>query len=128
MAESATLERRLRHIKRGLARSGIEVRADSVAWSTVQAALSRGDVRLGAALAGMSGGSLSDWGGAMQAHGLTTEEYAHRVFSEVETPPWSVVDTGVRRDYMEAELKRAQAGEPSEPCPSGDCTTCGVCD
>ncbi len=127
MVESATIERRLRHIKRSLARSGIEIRADSVAWSTVQAALSRGDARLGTALAGTSGGSLSDWRTALQEHGITTEEYAHRLYSEGETLPWSVVDTGVRHEYMEAELKMAQAGEASEPCPLGDCTVCGVC-
>jgi radical SAM superfamily enzyme YgiQ (UPF0313 family) len=128
MAESATLERRLRRIKRALARSGIEIRAESVAWSTAQAALSRGDARLGAALAGISGGALSDWRSALQEHDLRTEDYAHRVFSEGETLPWSVADTGVRREYMEAELKMAQAGEASEPCPPGDCTVCGVCE
>jgi len=42
--------------------------------------------------------------------------------------PWSVVDTGVREDWLMEEFRRAGACEPTPDCREAGCTGCGVCD
>jgi len=127
MAAEEVLTRRIARIKRALPKEGIDVRAESVAWSIVQGDLSRGDERLGEALAGISGGSLASWRGALQEHGLSAGRYAHREIPLDEPLPWSVVDSGVVPVYLIDELKKARRGSPSPPCPPQECRKCGVC-
>ncbi|MEE8374093.1 MAG: radical SAM protein, partial [Dehalococcoidia bacterium] len=127
MAGSGDLERRTRRIKSGLAGSGIEVRAESVGWSLVQGVLSRGDVRLGAALASMPENSLAAWRQALAQHDLSAEHYIHRELPLGEPLPWSVVDSGVATSYFRDELDKAWRGGQTAACPPQDCSKCGVC-
>lgn len=41
--------------------------------------------------------------------------------------PWSVVDTGVREEWLRGEYGRAEAGEPTADCREAGCTGCGAC-
>lgn len=127
MAGPDDLERRTRRIKSGLAGSGVEVRAESVGWSLVQGVLSRGDARLGAAVASMSGSSLAAWRHALAQHDLSTEHYIHRELPLGEPLPWSVVDSGVATSYFRDELDKAWRGAQTAACPPRDCSKCGVC-
>jgi len=127
MAPEDVLTRRTARIKQALPREGIEVRSESVGWSAVQGALSRGDARLGEALAGVTGNSLSAWRRALGDHGLSISGYAHREIPLDEPLPWSVVDSGVVPEHLAHELERAREGSASPPCPPRECRTCGVC-
>ncbi len=127
MAPKDILQRRTKRIKNGLAKSGIEVRAESVGWSLVQGVLSRGDVRLGAALASMSGYSLAAWHRALEERDLSADFYAHRELPLDEPLPWSVVDSGITCDYLGEELEKARRGAETPPCPPKNCYKCGVC-
>ncbi len=42
--------------------------------------------------------------------------------------PWERIDTGVSREFLLAEARRAQMGEPTPDCRAGACGQCGVCD
>ena len=127
MAPEDVLARRVRRIKSGLASRGIEVRAESAGWSTVQGTLARGDARLGTVLASTSRDSLAAWRSAMQEHGLSADEYAHHEFSVGAPLPWSVVDSGVTADYLADELEEARVGRETPSCPPEGCRACGVC-
>jgi radical SAM superfamily enzyme YgiQ (UPF0313 family) len=127
MAPEDVLRGRANRSRRALPREGIDVRSESVAWSVVQGALSRGDSRLGTALAGMSGTSLASWRKALEDHGLSLNEYAHREMACDEPLPWSVVDSGVTTAYLADELEKARTGTQSPPCPPKECENCGVC-
>ena len=127
MAPGEVLSRRTNRIKNGLAKSGIEVRAESVGWSLVQGVLSRGDTRLGAALASMSGNSLAEWRRALEDYGLSAEHYIHRELPFDEPLPWSVVDSAVTPEYLTEELAKARRMAQTPPCPPKDCHQCGVC-
>jgi len=127
MASEGVLNRRMNRIKSALTRSGIEVRAESVGWSLVQGALSRGDARLGAALASMSGYSLAAWRRTLEDHSLSVEHYIHRELSFDEPLPWSVVDSAVAAGYLRDDLDKACRGAETQPCPPKDCHECGVC-
>ena len=127
MASEGVLNRRMNRIKSALTRSGIEVRAESVGWSLVQGALSRGDARLGAALASMSGYSLAAWRRALQECNLSADFYIHRELPFDEPLPWSVVDSSVTPEYLSEELAKARRWAQTQPCPPEDCHECGVC-
>ncbi|TET75278.1 MAG: radical SAM protein, partial [Dehalococcoidia bacterium] len=127
MPPEEVLKRRINRIKNGLTKSGIEVRTESVGWSLVQGVLSRGDARLGAALASMSGYSLAEWRRALEVRDLNADYYIHRELPFDEPLPWSVVDSGVTPEYLGEELAKARRWAQTQPCPLKDCHECGVC-
>ena len=127
MTNAETLNHRLSTLKKNLVPKGIEIRSDSVAWSLVQGVLSRGDAKLGAALASMSGNSLAAWRRALEEHDLDSDFYIHGQLPLDEPLPWSVVDSAVTCDYLREELEKARASAQSPPCPPKDCHKCGVC-
>ena len=127
MADARTLSHRLSLLKESLRARGIEVRAESVAWTMVQGALSRGDERLAQALARMEGNSLSSWRRALRECALDEEYYVKRELSPAQGLPWSKLDSGVEPRYLELELEKALRGEETAPCPKAGCSECGVC-
>ena len=127
MASEKVLSGRINRIKSGLARSGIEVRAESVGWSLVQGILSRGDTELGAILANLSGHSLAAWRKALKEYNINADYYVHRQLACDEPLPWSVADSGVKADYLEDEFRKSGRSIQTIPCPPGDCQKCGVC-
>ena len=126
MAGADVLEHRLSIIK-GLCPKGIEVKAESAAWSVVQGVLSRGDSRLGAVLANMKRDSLSAWRRAFEESNLDPDFYVHREIPYAERLPCARVDSGVDQRYLRRELERARRGAYTSPCPKTECHKCGVC-
>ena len=106
MARPEVLEPRLRLIRKRLSREGIEVKAESVGWSVVQAVLARGDSRLADVLADLPEDSLAAWRGTARKHGLDLEEQACRELPQ-EDLPWSALDTGIDPCRLRQELERA---------------------
>ena len=127
MAPEDVLNERVNRVKNALARSGIEVRAESVGWSLVQGALARGDAKLGGVLANMQRNSLAAWRRALEECNLSASHYAHRELPRDEPLPWSVLDSGVTPDYLKNELGKAHHSIESLPCPTEECHKCGVC-
>ena len=127
MARPEILEHRLSLIKGSLPKRGIDIKSESVGWSTVEGILARGDSRLASALVNGSEGSLSAWHRALERCGLDEESYAHREFDPAERLPWSRLDLGVDPQYLRDELSRSKRGTHTSPCPRTECHECGVC-
>jgi radical SAM superfamily enzyme YgiQ (UPF0313 family) len=127
MAHVDVLNERVNQIKSALAKSGIEVRAESVGWSLVQGVLARGDVKLGGVLARMERHSLAAWRRALDECNLRADYYAHRELTLDEPLPWAVLDSGVTPRYLKKELAKARHSIESPPCPPEECHRCGVC-
>jgi radical SAM superfamily enzyme YgiQ (UPF0313 family) len=127
MAPEDVLNERVKRIKNSLARSDIEVRAESVGWSIVQGVLARGDARLGKVLAGMSRNSLAAWRRALEECNLSASHYVHRELPLNGPLPWNVLDSGITPDYLKMELGKARLSIESPPCPTEECHKCGVC-
>ena len=127
MAPEEVLAGRMNRIKNRLAKSGIDVRTDSVGWSLVQGVLARGDARLGDVLSRMPQNSLAAWRRAMQDCNLKADSYIHREIPSDEVLPWSVLDSGIKIDYLRGELDKARYGIETPPCPPVECRKCGVC-
>jgi radical SAM superfamily enzyme YgiQ (UPF0313 family) len=90
MAPQPVLKRRLRSLRTGLRRLGVRTSTESLAWSEVQATLSRGDRRLGRALNSLQGSSLASWHQAMASQELAAEEFTRARTAEEELP-WAFV-------------------------------------
>ena len=63
---------------------------------------------------------------AMREAQLDPAFYLYRERSPEEMFPWERLDMGFRKDYLYAELQRAQKLLPTVPCFAG-CHRCGVC-
>jgi len=105
MAPVEGLKEGLNRIERALRPRGIAVKAESPAWAAVQGVLSRGDSRVGQALVRVKRRSLAAWRRTLRECQLDAVEY-QRERSLDEPLPWSVVDSGVSRDYLWREMCR----------------------
>jgi len=107
MAPVEGLKERLTRIEQALRPGGIAVKAESPAWAAVQGVLSRGDSRVGRALVRMKGRSLAAWRRALRECQLEAAEYLGERSLD-EHLPWSVVDSGISRDYLWREMARGR--------------------
>jgi hypothetical protein len=102
----------MEHLRKHLARIGIDVRPESHNWSDIQALLSRGDRRLTPVLTQVAraGESLGAWKKAMREvrdRIPTLEYYAYRDIGENEILPWSHVSSEDKSPYLARQLSEA---------------------
>ena len=121
--------------------SAIKAKAITYNWhdaevSLVEAALARGDRRMGAVIEEVwrRGGRLEGWSeyfslqrwlDAFEACGLDIDFYATRERPLDELLPWEHMDMGVRRAHLEHEWKMALEARLSPDC-RAQCTGCGA--
>ena len=109
MAELADLNRRMVVLKKALSPKGIKVRSESLAWSQVQGALSRGDTNMAEVLAGIEEVSLAGWRRAVAKCRLDVDYYVLKQWDVSQELPWAMLDLGVSQEHLVSELKRALA-------------------
>ena len=109
MAEPAALSRRLDMLKKVLPPRGRGVKSESLAWSQVQGALSRGDIKIAEVLANMDGATLAGWRQAVAKCQLDIDYYVLKQWDIDRPLPWGMLDLGVPRERLVGELKRALA-------------------
>jgi radical SAM family uncharacterized protein len=106
--------------------------------SFLEAALARGDRRLGAVIArAYDLGCRFDawdeefrfdlWMQAFKDEGLDPAWYANRERGLDEVLPWDHLHSGVSKEYMLAQREAALSGISTADCRTDSCTDCGVC-
>ena len=106
--------------------------------SYVEALLARGDRRLGRVIkkARELGQQFDAWGEhfcfdtwmqAMDETGLDPEFYVTRERDEDEVLPWDHIDTGVTKEFLLRERRRAFEGRMTPDCRRDRCHACGAC-
>jgi len=134
-----TMDEYLRRVE--LLRASMRSKAINYKWHSpeqgfVEAALARGDRRLGAVIeaAWESGSrfdswdecfSLPNWASAFEKCGIDPKFYANRERSDDEVLPWSVVTAGVSEGHLRRERDAARAGKKTPDCREL-CSNCGV--
>ena len=124
-------------LKRGLRRLGIKPSWQDPKTSLLEAALSRGDRRLGRVIyraweLGSSFDAWSEhfnfenWRRAFAEAGISPEFYAQRERSPDEALPWAHIDVGVSTAYLKRELEHALAGKETPDCRLNTCNVCGL--
>jgi radical SAM family uncharacterized protein len=105
--------------------------------SCVEAALSRGDRRVAAALeeAWRAGAYLdawqehfdfARWQQAFATTGQRVEQWAQRWLEPTLPLPWDIIDVGVSRQFLQREYQRALAAQPTPDCRGAGCAQCGL--
>ncbi|MFC2007974.1 TIGR03960 family B12-binding radical SAM protein [Chloroflexota bacterium] len=124
-------------LKSGLQRKGTRLSWNDHKVSLLEAALSRGDRRLGQVIhnAWKLGSTFDAWtehfdyGNWLRAFaeaGLDPGFYAHRQRPLDESLPWAHIDVGVTDTFLKEEYQRALAETETPDCRHHTCNTCGV--
>ena len=118
-------------------RKGIKFSWSDPEVSFLEAALSRGDRRVGKAIhnAWKLGCKFDSWGEhfhfekwkqAFKEAGIEPEFYSQRQRSLDEVLPWSHIDIGVSADFLKKEYERSLEGVETPDCHTGACNACGL--
>jgi len=124
-------------LKQGLRRKGIRLSWQDPKVSLLEAALSRGDRRLGKVIyrAWKLGCTFDSWDEhfnyenwlrAFDETGLEPNFYAQREHSLDELLPWSHIDAGVTTAFLKREYQRALHGKETPDCRYNTCNACGL--
>lgn len=128
--------------KHEILNAGMQRRGTRLSWgnakvSLLEAALSRGDRRLGKVIfRAWQMGAVFDawdelfkydlWQKAFEEAGLDIKFYAQRERSQDELLPWTHIDVGVSLGYIKAEYEKALNAEVTPDCRDGSCNACGL--
>jgi hypothetical protein len=135
--DSVTVAAKIGILKRGMRSERAKLSWPDVGVGRLEAALSRGDRRLGQVIlrAWQLGSRFDAWGEcftfdiwqqAFASCGLSIDYYANRTREPDEPLPWAHIDTGVSQDYLAEEHDRMMQGEPTPDCRTAGCNTCGL--
>lgn len=124
-------------LKRGLRGQQVRLSWPDPRSSQIEAALSRGDRRLGQVLyhAWQSGAKFDAWGDyfdygkwldAFGRCGLEPSFYANRERPLDEVLPWQHIDIGVSTRFLQEEYRKLWRDEQTPDCRSGNCNVCGL--
>ena len=114
----------------------IEYHYHDAKMSHIEAALARGDRRLGSVIyavwklgARFDGWdehfSYEKWQRAFSETGLDPDFYANRRRDFSEVLPWDHINTGISKEFLEQECKKAYEGDLTRNCLNG-CSNCGA--
>jgi radical SAM superfamily enzyme YgiQ (UPF0313 family) len=107
MEQLSTLKHRVSLLKSKLLPKGIKIKSESLAWSEVQAVLSRGDAKLAEVLANIEEVSLSGWRKAAEKYHIDIDFYAHQRWDTSQRLPWDVIDLSTKSEHLKRELDKA---------------------
>jgi radical SAM family uncharacterized protein len=138
LADEESLEEKQGLLRRGLRGPGIGFSWQSPHTTLLEAALSRGDRRLGQVVhrAWQLGAKFDAWNElfdedlwwrAFAEAGLDPNFYARRERPLDEVLPWDHMDVGVRKEFLVEEYQCSLRGETTRDCREG-CIDCGVSD
>jgi len=124
-------------LKRGLRSLNVGFSWSAHNSSHVEAALSRGDRRLGKVIytAWLSGCRFDAWSeyfnyqnwiNAFNSCGLDISFYANRKRELTELLPWSHIDVGVATEFLKREYNKIWQQKYTEDCRHGKCSACGL--
>ncbi len=136
LADEADIQAQQDYLKDNLRGPGLKLSWNHYQETLLEAVLSRGDRRLGAAIyrawqLGARFDAWSDrfradiWQQAFRETGLSPDFYARRSRPVAELLPWDHLDTGVSKDYLVREYQAALRGETRPDC-RRRCAACGI--
>ena len=135
--DEASLRARQEILQQGLQRKGIRLSWHDPQVSLLEAAMARGDRRLGKVIRrawelGCKFDAWSEhynhekWLKAFKDSGLEPGFYANRERPLDEIMAWSHIDAGVSEGFLKREYKRARSEEETPDCRDSACNACGL--
>jgi radical SAM family uncharacterized protein len=137
LEEKSLLEQKHRVLRRLIRGPGFKLSWNDPDTSILEAAISRGDRRLGKVLleAWRRGARFDAWSelfdaerwwAAFDAQQLDPAFYAYRTRSLDETLPWDHINSGVGKEFLISEYERSLREKTTLDCREGPCRTCGI--
>jgi radical SAM family uncharacterized protein/radical SAM-linked protein len=131
-----TLRSKQASIRRALEKNGIKVKGQHIELSLLEAVFSRADQHAAELLEkawhlGCRFDSWSDsfdfkkWLFAAEKTGIDLSAYAERTLDIKTELPWEFIDTGVTKEFLKSEYKKAFKGELTSDC-RNVCCNCGL--
>jgi radical SAM-linked protein len=138
MADRETLVRRQGLIRDRLRKPGVRLALSRADSSYLEAALARGDAKLGDVIEGAweRGARLDSWteefrgeawNASFVAAGTSAEQLATASLDADQPLPWDVITGAVHRDFLRSEWDKAVRCETTPDCRWEGCSDCGVC-
>lgn len=129
-------QRRVDLLRHSIHNKSIQYNWHETDTSYIEAVLARGDRRLGRALEEVwrTGGRMDSWSdyfsferwmNAFASTGIDPDFYARRQRTRCEVLPWSMIDVGVRQDYLWQEREQAYRSSITPDC-RVKCMGCGA--
>lgn len=130
------IKRKQNYLREMLRAKKIKYKGHDEGMSFLEAVFARGDERLSALIeeAWRQGCRLDGWSdffdfrkwlNAMDKIGIDGRLYAERDYGTEEKLPWDIVDTGIKKEFLIREYKRAISGQITQDC-RRVCTVCGL--
>jgi len=131
------LNAKIELLKQRLRRKEVRLSWNDPKVSQLEAAMSRGDRRLGRVIhhAWQLGNTFDGWSEhfnyenwlrAFQETGLEPSFYAQRELSLDEPLPWAHIDIGLTQAFLKQEFKNALKNQETPDCRYRDCSACGL--
>jgi len=71
--------------------------------------------------------NFESWKKAFSSAGIDIFSYAARQIDTEEFLPWEIIDTGVKKEFLAAELEAARTEKTTSVCVPSACRRCGAC-
>ena len=138
MTLDETLEK-LQYLKDNLRHPKVKLKWQDPKMSLLEGVWARGDralspllvkaFELGCRLDGWSDHfDLGLWEQAFESTGIDPAFYTTRQRVPGEPLPWDHIDAGIKKEFLESELKKAKQMALTPDCRENACTGCGICD
>lgn len=130
---------KLQYLKDNLRHPKVNLKWQDPKMSLLEGVWARGDralspllvkaFELGCRLDGWSDRfNFSLWEQAFESTGIDPAFYTSRQRTPGEPLPWDHIDSGIKKAFLESELKKAEQMALTPDCRENACTGCGICD
>jgi len=110
MTDLSALNHRLAMIRKALSPKGIKIKSESAAWSHIQGALARGDMKISEILANIEEISLAGWYKTAEKRKLDVNHYVLDEWDINKRLPWENINLGIKKQKLVQEKNKAIAG------------------
>ncbi len=128
MEEVEELKKKQKWLSKKIGKEGgIRVSFDVPKWAYIQTLLSVGDRRVSHMLL-LAHKFNGNWKKALRYSEINPDFFVYRQKDTSEILPWNFIESGIRKEFLSQEYKKALSSEESEICTSHPgCKKCGVC-
>nr|WP_320115373.1 radical SAM protein [uncultured Desulfuromonas sp.] len=125
MDSLTALKKKVNQLRKVINRlANVQLQVESLRAAELQALLAVGDRQVGRLLPLLAKGMNLKT--ACRDSSIDLNHLVHQPRGREQVLPWSVIDNGVKTDYLWNDYQRALLGQLTAPCHSA-CTRCGVC-
>ncbi len=123
MAPAALLKQRTAHLKKSLRKvPNMKINCESHRMARVNGLLARGDQRVAAMI---ETAAREGWSKSLSQKDLAA--FLYREINPADPLPWDILNTGIKKNFLIRELKRAEAEKTTPDCPMLPCEQCSIC-